>query len=249
MSVWRWMTYNILESGTLTVSSEDTSFPKRNLKDRNFSSPFKTADNLALTVTVDQVASPKGINAFLISRHNLSYIDISLDVSQDQVSWTQVSSLSTTPANTLIALTFNTVTPNYVRFRTINPTIVQKMGELFIGYQRPVEVRIQMGAGFDVDSGADVLRGNSGQLWPVATGPSRTTWQRNIVILPMGADTYGTRDQISEMLSDISDGKKPFILWDEFDTVRPVLMPRHSRSPLVAGSVEALSAQLSEMVV
>lgn len=249
MSVWRWMTYNILESGTLYVSSEDSLFPKRNLKDRNFSSPFRTADNLAFVARVDQSTAPKPINACVVTRHNLAYIDLSIEVSDDNNVWTQVSSLSTTPANTLIVLTFNTVTPNYARFRTVNPTIVQKMGELWLGYQRPIEVRIQGGASRNIDSGADILQSDAGAMFPVVKGPSRTTWQRGVVVLPTGADTYGTKDQIDQILADISDGAKPFILWDEFDTVRPVLMPSHSRSPLVAGSVEALSASLTQMVI
>lgn len=251
MSVWRWMTYNVLESNTFVVSSSNSMYPARRLRDRDFSSPWLSNDTLPVTVVVNQGAlTTRAVKDYIISRHNLSVIDCDLAYSSDNIAYTIADTFTPTSAQTLIVRSLpSTITAQYWRFRTINPTIVQQIGELFLGVFQPLEVYHQDEVSLEVRGNADVLFTPARVPWVVERGDSISDIRRTVVVLPTDTATHGAFDQIEQMIVDIRHGKRPFWMYDERDRLYAVQIggPTLSKIPLVPTLAYRLSATYLEI--
>lgn len=252
MSVWRWMTYNVLESNTFTVSSASSLYPGRRLADRDFSSPWVSNDTLPVTVTVDQGGTSRAVKDVIISRHNLPAIDCDLAYSTDGIAYTIADTFTPTVAQTLIVRSLaNTITARYWRFRTINPTIVQRMGELFLGLFQPLEVDFQDEVSLEVRGNAEVLFTPAHIPWVSERGEAYNEIRRSVVVLPTDTATHGAFDQVEQLLVDIRQGKRPFWMYDERDRLYAVQLggPTISKIPLVPTVAYRLNGTFIEIPV
>jgi hypothetical protein len=127
---------NILETATVTVTTENSSFPKYRLYDRDkgklfkgtaFASPFWILINQATTIyEVDRLIIPAG--------HNLNGLACSLRYSTDNfssddheaVGWTQGDAL-------IINKSFTAQTKQYWKLQVTAPATIVELTEMFLG--------------------------------------------------------------------------------------------------------------------
>jgi hypothetical protein len=127
---------NILETGTVSVTTEDTSFPKYRLYDRDIGLLFKaTAYASPFAINVDQGAS----NIYEVDRliipegHNLNNLACSLRYSTDNfgsddheaIGWTQGDAL-------LIDKTFTAQAKQYLKLNITAPERIIEMPECYL---------------------------------------------------------------------------------------------------------------------
>jgi hypothetical protein len=127
---------NILETGTITVTTENASFPKYRLYDRDIGLLFKgTAYASPFAIKVDQGAS----NIYEVDRliipvgHNLNSLACSLRYSTDNfgsddheaIGWTQGNAL-------LIDKTFTEQTKQYWKLNITAPATIIELPELYL---------------------------------------------------------------------------------------------------------------------
>lgn len=128
---------NILENSTLTVTTENTSFPKYRLYDRDIGKLFKgTAFASPFAIKADQGASPiyEIDRLFIPVGHNLNGLVCSLRYSTDNfaaddneaVGWTQGDAL-------LIDKTFTAQTKRYWKLNVTAPATIVELPEMFLG--------------------------------------------------------------------------------------------------------------------
>jgi len=169
---------NILETGTVTVTSENTSYPKYRLYDRELTKLFKALDS---TSDVDIMIDQGAVISYALTRliipegHNLNGKVCKLQYStdgtnySDALSWTQADAL-------VINKTFTTQTKQYWRFRVTITGILQ-LGELYLTdsyvFTRNISNEAVQG------TKRNVLReeGVSGTVRKVKLGESRRQYQ------------------------------------------------------------------------
>lgn len=128
---------NILENSTITVTTENTSFPKYRLYDRDIGKLFKgTAFASPFAIKADQGASPiYEVDRLLIPvGHNLNGLACSLRYSTDNfvsddheaVGWTQANAL-------LIDKIFTAQTKQYWKLNITAPATIVELPEMFLG--------------------------------------------------------------------------------------------------------------------
>ncbi len=134
---------NILENSTVGVTTENASFPKYRLYDRDIGKLFKgTAFASPFSITIDQgVSVSYEVNRLLIpAGHNLNGLTCSLRYSTDNfvaddheaVGWVQGDAL-------LIDKTFAAQTKRYWKLDITAPAIIVELGEMFLTKQYPFE--------------------------------------------------------------------------------------------------------------
>lgn len=126
---------NIFESGTVTVTSENPSYPKYRLYDRDIGKLFHGNSTPAnFYITVDQGASPVEVNRlFIPAGHNLDTLALKLQYSTDNfvadindaVSWVQSGS-------GLIDKAFAAQTKQYWRLNIAAPASAPELAEIFL---------------------------------------------------------------------------------------------------------------------
>lgn len=127
---------NILETGTVTVTTENTSFPKYRLYDRDIGLLFKgTAFASPFAIKVNQGASPiYEVDRLIIpAGHNLNGLACSLRYSTDNfgsddheaIGWTQGDAL-------LIDKTFTAAIKEYWKLNITAPATIVELPELYL---------------------------------------------------------------------------------------------------------------------
>lgn len=127
---------NILETGTLAVTTENTSFPKYRLYDRDIGKLFKGASTPAnFYITVDQgaVTSYEVDRLLIPAGHNLNGLTIKLQYSTDNFSGDINDALSWTQGNALlIDKSFTAQTKRYWRLNIASPGSAPELAEMFL---------------------------------------------------------------------------------------------------------------------
>jgi len=152
---------NILENSTLTVSSENASYPKYRLYDRDITKLFKfnAADNPSL-ITLDQgaVTSYPVSRLFIPVGHTLNGLACKLQYSAtgawageevDALSWTQANAL-------LIDKAFTEQTKKYWRLRVAAPGAAVEIPEMFL--TKPYQFARNVSWGFTTGDRLNILR-------------------------------------------------------------------------------------------
>jgi len=81
-------TYNILETGSFTVTKDaDSGYPDSRLHDREISLYWKDSSESIVNFVVDQGSDVKEIDTLFIEGHNFSGSDIAWQWSDDGVTW------------------------------------------------------------------------------------------------------------------------------------------------------------------
>lgn len=253
LGTMRWVTYNILEHGTVAVTSANTLYPARRLYDRDFASPFLTNDTLPLTVTIDQDALIRPVDFLAITRHNLAHIDVRVECSVTGDTYMLVDQFTPTSSATWVVRTFETSTypsARYWRVQTVNPTIVQRMGELFLGARQAVEAYVQQESQITVDPNAIVVKTPAGHRYASRRGAALSTYRREIAVLPTSVATWGNADAVEAMLEDVHHGVRPFWVYDERDRLHVMAFARgYVKVPVVPGCVFGLNVELEDIAV
>lgn len=94
--------YNILESSTVTVTSEDANYPKYRLYDRDIGLLFKSQSYTGdFIIHIDQGTTTYPVNTLIIpAGHNLDGLTCYLEYSDDDSTWTIVGRGAFTPSGT-----------------------------------------------------------------------------------------------------------------------------------------------------
>lgn len=137
-------TYNILETGTVTVSgTPDTGFPESRLYDRSTSLYWKDTITEAKEFVIDQgVTGNKSVDFLAIDKHNFNGIDIqwqwsndnfATDINDAVTDWTQGDNLQ------IIKTLDTALTKRYWRV-TLSNIANPKCGEIFMGCSNTFDV-------------------------------------------------------------------------------------------------------------
>jgi len=206
---------NILENSTITVTTENASFPKYRLYDRDigklfkgtaFASPFAiVADQGATTIyEIDRLIIPVG--------HNLNGLACSLRYSTDNfsaddheaVGWTQGDAL-------LIDKTFTAQTKRYWKLNVTAPATIVQLSEMFLSKLYTFERNFSYGS--KVGKQKNVLRNEtqSGRVRRIKFGEPRLSAIYDLLILTVQKTSFEAWDSVTE-------GTKYFYVWDENGT-------------------------------
>ena len=151
---------NILENSTITVSSENASYPKYRLYDRDIAKLFKfnAADDPSL-ITLDQgaVTSYPVSRLFIPVGHTLNGLACKLQYSSDNfaadshdlVSWAQGDAL-------LVDKAFAETTSRYWRLRVAAPASAVELPEMFL--TKPYQFARNISWGFTTGDRLNILR-------------------------------------------------------------------------------------------
>ena len=86
------ITGNVLETGTVTVTGEDTDYPKERLWDRDANAPWKyTTSAATLTIEAAQASNPAPVDILIVEGHNFSGKLMAWRHSDDGLSWTDAA--------------------------------------------------------------------------------------------------------------------------------------------------------------
>jgi len=209
---------NILENSTVTVTTENASFPKYRLYDRDigklfkgtaFASPFAiTADQGATTIyEVDRLVIPVG--------HNLNGLVCKLQYSTtgawageqvDALSWTQGDAL-------IIDKTFTAATKRYWRLIVTAPATIVEMPEMFLTKIYTFERNPGYGSRVGKQKNISRTETQSGRVRRVKFGEPRALAAYDLLILTAQKTSLESWDTATE-------GTKCFYVWDEGGTIR-----------------------------
>ena len=124
---------NILENGTVTVSSEDSDFPKYRLYDKDISELFKFANTDTSWIKVD-AGSKVSIDTLIIPEgHNLAGLNCALKYSDDDVIYTNADSFIPWDSSLIARMITCSTKHRYWKFEITNPAKIVYMAELFLG--------------------------------------------------------------------------------------------------------------------
>ncbi len=141
---------NILENSTVAVTSENASFPKYRLHDRDIGKLFKGASTPAnFYITLDQgaVISYEVNRLFIPGGHNLNGLTVKLQYSTDNFSGDINDAASWVQAGSgLIDQSFGVQTKRYWRLNIAAPAAAPELSEMFLGKAYTFEINPLVGA-------------------------------------------------------------------------------------------------------
>lgn len=203
---------NILESGTVTVTSENAAFPKPYLYDRDIGFLFKGASTPAnFYITIDQGASLSyEVDRLMIpAGHNLDGLSLKLQYSTDNfaadindaVAWTQSGS-------GLIDKTFTAQTKRYWRLNIASPAAAPELAEMFLTKAVPFIYNPEFGGPVGKKRNVDRTESRAGLAQKIKNGEARRTYKYAWSILETAEKT------LFEAWDDHCEGVKNFYLID-----------------------------------
>ena len=203
---------NILENSTVTVTTENASFPKYRLYDRDigkffkgtaFASPFGIVANQGATIyEVDRLIIPVG--------HNLNGLACKLQYSTtgawggeevDALSWTQGDAL-------IIDKTFTAATKQYWRLIVTAPATIVELTEMFLSRVYTFERNPSYGS--KVGKKKNIIRDQtqSGRTRRIKLGEPKLSVNYDLLVLTTQKTSFEAWDSATE-------GTKFFYVWDE----------------------------------
>lgn len=201
---------NILENSTVLVTTEDTSFPKYRLYDRDIGKLFKaTAYASPFGFDIDQGASPiYEIDRLVIPvGHNLNGLDCTLWYSSDDISyytavtWVQGDAL-------IIDKSFTAQTKRYWVFNIVAPATIVQMPEFFLSKTYTFERNPSYGSKVGKQKNISRNETQSGRVRRIKWGEPRLSALYDLLILTAQKTSLEAWDVATE-------GTKYFYVWDE----------------------------------
>lgn len=136
---------NIMTTGTVTSTSEDTLFPVSNLANWNPSKMWKAAAVGTVYVNVDAGALVD-VDYFAVHVHNLTEksATVKLQWSNDgSTGWTDLTTTQQKSLSEVIFVTFTSVNKRYFRVEVAAPTAICSIGVIAIGEYLTMERGVQ----------------------------------------------------------------------------------------------------------
>jgi len=203
---------NILGISLLAVSSENTSFPKYRLYDRDIGKLFKgTAFASPFVIYVDQEATTiYEIDRLIIPvGHNLNGLACSLRYSTDAfsgddheaVGWTQGDAL-------LIDKTFTAQTKRYWKLNVTAPATIVELPEMFLSKIYTFERNPSYGSKVGKKKNISRNETQSGRVRRIKLGGPRLSVVYDLLILTAQKTSFEAWDAATE-------GTEYFYVWDE----------------------------------
>lgn len=165
---------NILETTTVTITSEAAGYPGYRLYDKSMSLPWKATSAVTQTIKTNAGAGNTNIiNRMIITNHNLSCVtNLELDWSDNNSDWTNIVTL--TPSDdTTINSSFTASTHRYFRVVLNSPSSTPEAGEIYLGSS----VEISRSPIEGLTSGPQYVRAftetQSGLPWTIENGPPK----------------------------------------------------------------------------
>lgn len=202
--------YNILESSTVTVSSEDSDYPKYRLYDRDIGLLFKSQSYTGdFIIHIDQGSTTYPINTLIIpAGHNLDGLTCYLEYSDDDSAWEAVGNGVFTPSDTdLIAKEFPTSYDHrYWRLRFNVSSFVVEVPEIMLFQNTSIKGPV-VGHNEEFDRNFARIESIGGKPYFFEKSS-----QKQHFVLDLVALTDENRRDIETLLSDI-EGGKPFYFY------------------------------------
>ena len=207
-----------LDADTLTVTSENTSFPKANLTDDRVFTVFKPATNVdPLDIITDTGGAGSVVDYFGIVGHDLSTqsVTITFASSADNVTYTTI--FATTPTtDKIIFRSFTSVTNRFFRLRITGQTAIPSIGEVAWGKRVEPPFAISF-RGFDPQAEEVNMRINRSQSGNILGSIFAFAERSARVRIPLTPDSF-LRDNTLGGFLDFWDthagiGKPFFFLW------------------------------------
>ena len=207
---------NILEGSTITVTSENASYPKTRLCDRDIGKLFKaSAFNANYGILTSQVVS----NILEVDRlvipagHNLSGLPCALYYSTDNfvsdshlaVSWTQGDAL-------IIDKSFTAQTKQYWDLTVTAPATIVEMPELFLTKANAFDRNPSFGSTIMEKKNIQRDETQSGKMRRIKLGEPRLSEVYNLIILTAQKTVFEAWDYAS-------GGTKSVYVWNEDGTI------------------------------
>lgn len=236
MALVRFAVANLLEQAgvTVTVTDAASGFPKEHLFDRDLTFPW-TALNASgdKEVKADQGANGTfGVTRVLITGHNLAGLTCFLEHSDDDAAWSGYDggAGSFVATSGVIELAIDGHGPGkpggvpevdqypveavglvarYWRLRIISPSSAPEVGELFLTREYELERNYRFGAPWGKQPNITVHRSPSGASYRAKRGATQRTLEVEVVNVPEWFKIVFDRRE-----AELSDGLKPFWLWD-----------------------------------
>lgn len=208
---------NILETGTVTVTTENASFPKYRLYDRNLGKLFKStafASPFAIVINQGAVISYEVDRLIIPAGHNLNGLACSLRYSTDNfgsddheaVGWTQGDAL-------IIDKTFTAQTKQYWKLNITAPATIVEIPEIFLTKDYIFQINPILGSEEGFLDNVYSQESRSGLDYDVKFGTTRRLRTYDLI--------YVEETQKSDLESWKShcEGIKPFWIYDHYGTL------------------------------
>jgi hypothetical protein len=204
----KFLCYNILEDGTVTVTAVDSGYPKERLFDRSAGFYCKYSATGAYVVTVNQGSTVLAVDTLIIEDHALNGIQVDWQYSSNGSSWT--TALSWTQSGTAQILKTLTTPLSYQYWRVSMGSHIFQATEVFMGRMLSVPVVWSNQPTFSDSSDVERARTYGGVDHFIRIGPKRK--QRNYTVF-MDRVNYPVTTFISDM-EYLDDYSKPFYIID-----------------------------------
>lgn len=207
-----------LDKDTLTVTSENTSFPKTNLTDDRVFTVFKpSANNDPLDIITDTGGDGAVIDYFAMVGHDLFTQTASIEFahSSDNITYTTIFSVTPT-TDKIIMRTFTAAVNQFFRLRITGTDAIPSLGEVSWGkrVEPPFSISFR---GFDPQAESPELRINRSQTGNILGSRFAFAERRASVNIPLITDAF-LRDATLGGFQDFWDnhagiGKPFFFQW------------------------------------
>lgn len=208
----KFLCYNILEDGAVTVTGVDGGYPKERLFDRSLGFYCMYSAVSAYVVSVNQSTAPLIVNTLIIEDHNLDGVAVTWDHSANGSSWTTSESWTQSGTGQIVKQITTPVTDNY--WRVSMGSHAFQASEIFMGRALSVPVVWSNAPAFSEVADVERQRTYGGVDHFIRIGPKRK--QRSYSVFMDRVDypvaTFATD------LEYLDDYSKPFYLIDHEDS-------------------------------
>lgn len=207
-----------LDSDTLTVTAEDTAFPKTNLFDDRVFTAFKPTGNPdPLDIKTDTGGGNVTVDYFGMVGHDLNTqgATITFAHSSDDISYTTILSLAPSD-NKIVLRTFNPIVNRFFRLRITGQSATPSIGQLSWGkrVEPPFGVKFQ---GFDPQAEKPTARINRSQTGNILGSIFAFSERRARIDIPLITNSFLRDETLGGFLDfwdDHASRFKPFfVLW------------------------------------
>ncbi len=138
---------NILESGTITVTTENTDYPKWRLYDRDVGKLYKGTSTATHIIHIDQGASPiYDVDTLIIAAgHNLATATIQFQWSDNDADWNDAVTDFAAVAGQISKEAPSAITHRYWRVHIVSPPANPEIPEIFIGEKLELQAIVRWG--------------------------------------------------------------------------------------------------------
>jgi hypothetical protein len=166
---------NILENSTVTVTNEDTSYPKWRLHDRDIGKLFKGTSNADHTIHAEQtVVFPYAADTLIIpSGHNLSGVGLDWEYSPNDADWSDMVTAWIPSAAQIEKEAAASQTKRYWKLILSGLAALPQIPELWIGQAIELQDVISWGYQDGVKGNVERIESLSGRPYMLKRGEER----------------------------------------------------------------------------